>query len=511
MLTGRVKRHLAEHAFAVVATSLTTAVAGLVNHYVSIPNISLLYLPVILVTAVYFGTWPSLAAATLAVLEYDFFLLRPLFTFSIDQAQDVLAFVIFVVVAVLTSQLAAGARARAEAAQRRAAENATLYELGQALMSASDMDDVLHAITRRIVDVFAVDHCAIFVPRPDGQLQLAAETVRTARDRGRASQAAAIYAFRQGAQVGLPTGGALVTGQQRSYVPLRTADRIVGVMEVGVKRSGQALDTEEQRLVTSFAAQAALVIARAQSEEERHKLEVLEESDRLKSALLSAVSHDLRTPLASIKASATALLLSGVAWTPEEGREFVETIDHEADRLNRLVGNLLDLSRIEAGVLRPVLDWYTPDELIDGVVPHLRPLLGARPFTVDVQSHISAVHLDLLRIESLLINLVDNAVKYTPPGTPVALRIWGDDDGLHLAVVDQGPGIPERQRDQIFDRFYRMRQHSDRDPGTGLGLAICRGIAEAHGGAIQVTETPGGGATFVVTLPPSCVDAGVPV
>jgi two-component system sensor histidine kinase KdpD len=501
MRARRLGRRLVGYVVAVSAACVATAVIVALNHYVTIPNISLLYLPVILITAVYFGTGPSLVAATLAVLEYDFFLLQPIFTFTIAQVQDILAFVIFVIVAILTGQLAARARERAEDAQRRAAESTMLYELGQALMTVHETPEVLQVITRHMVDIFGVDRCAIFVPDAAGRLQLAAETLEHPRQRDRASQAAAAYAYERGHGVTLPIDQPDTPGRRRIYVALRTADRSVGVMEVGPKRSGEVLDADVQRLVTSFAAQAALAIARAQGDAERQRLEVLEQSDRLKSALLSAVSHDLRTPLASIKASATALLLSDTPWTVDEGREFLVAIDHEADRLNRLVGNLLDLSRIEAGVLRPALDWYDMQEVIATILPRVRLLLSDRPLEVDLQPGASLVLLDLSRIEALVSNLVENAVKYTPPASPIALRAWHDAAGVHIAVADRGPGVPEAHRKRIFDTFYRVNEHSDRNPGTGLGLAICRGVAEAHGGTIQVEDTPGGGATFIVTLP----------
>jgi two-component system sensor histidine kinase KdpD len=169
------------------------------------------------------------------------------------------------------------------------------------------------------------------------------------------------------------------------------------------------------------------------------------------------------------------------------------------------VGNLLDLSRIQAGALQPVLDWYEVDEVIDDVLPRLRRLVGDRPFNSSVQPDIPPVRLDFTRIEELLVNLVENAVKYTPPGSPIALRVRHDAGGLSMAVEDHGPGVPEGQRQRIFDSFYRGRRHTDRHPGSGLGLAICRGIAEAHGGTVSVETTPGGGATFVLHLPPSSV------
>jgi two-component system sensor histidine kinase KdpD len=332
----------------VAAPSAMTAVMILLTHYLSIPNISLLYVPAILFTAVYFGVGPSLVAATVAVIEFDFFLLAPVYTLTIARAEDALAFVTFVIVALLTSQLAAVARAR---------------------------------------------------------------------------------------------------------------------------------------------------------EDERRARMVLQESDRLKSGLLNAVSHDLRTPLASIKGAASALILPDGNLAARDRTDLLQTINEEADRLNRLVSNLLDLSRIEAGALRPVLDWYDIHEVVDTVLPRLRALVGGRPLRVDIRYNGPAIRIDLLRIEQLLFNLVENAAKYTPRGSPIELAACNSPEGIALAVIDHGPGIPEQQRARLFRSFQRGREHSDRHPGTGLGLAICRGIAEAHGGNIRVEDTPGGGATFVVTLP----------
>ncbi|MDQ2741336.1 MAG: DUF4118 domain-containing protein [Chloroflexota bacterium] len=502
MLPYHLRRHAAASLGGLLAPSAATLAAVVLSHLISIPNISLLYLPAILFVAMYFGTWSSLVAATVAVIEYDFFLLRPLYTFTINRPEDILAFVIFVIVAILTGQVAARARDRAEAVQRRARESTMLYELGRALMSSHDVSEVLQTIARRIVDDFGVDRCAIFVPDDAGHLSLAAEATLGPRDR--ASTAAARYAFQERTQVGLPVAGA--PGTSRVYIPLEVGDRILGVMEAGRKRSGEALDADEHRLLTSFAAQAALAIVRAQSEDERRRLTILEESDTLKSALLSAVSHDLRTPLAAIKASATSLLLSDASWTEEEGREFLQAIDQEADRLNRLVGNLLDLSRIEAGVLRPILDWYDIGELIEDVLPRLRHLLGDRSLEIHLQPGLPPVHLDLMRMEELLVNLVENAARYTPAGSLVELEVTQMGGQMRLALIDHGPGVPVKLRQRIFTTFYQGRDHSDRHHGSGLGLAICRGIAQAHGGRIHVEDTPGGGATFVLLVPIPVVD-----
>lgn len=495
-------------AVAILATSVATAGIAAINHAVRIPNISLLYLLVILAVAVYFGTGPALLASVLAVLQYDFFLLQPLYTFTINQAGDILAFVVFAVVATLTGQLAASARARADQAQRRAAESRMLYELGQALMSGHDIAEILRIMTERVTEEFRVDRCAIFVPGPEDTLMLAAETPRGAR-RERSEQATASWVYQRGEQVWLPKGDTGVLDRQQMYIPLRAADRTVGVMEVG-RVSGRLPDESERRVLTSVAAQAALLLARAQGEFERQRLALVEEQDRLKSTLLNAVSHDLRTPLASIKASATTLLLGDVRWNEEQGREFLHAIDQEADRLNRLVGNLLDLSRMEAGVLRPVLEWYDVHEVVDGVMPRLRPLLNGRRLDVSIDAGIPAVRLDLVRIEELLINLVENAIKYAPSDSPIELRVVLDCD-LRISVVDHGPGIPRDLRSRAFEAFVQGRPAGDRSHGTGLGLAICQGIARAHCGTIAAHDTPGGGATLIVTLPAELLDQTVPV
>jgi two-component system sensor histidine kinase KdpD len=522
----RGRRELWGYGVAVALTSVATATLVGLNQVAHISTIPLLYVPVILVVAMYFGTGPSLLAAVLAALEFDFFFLQPLFTLTINRVEDSSAFLIFIIVALATSQLAATSRERAEAAQRRAMESTVLYELGQALMSGQDIALILQAITRRVVEVFEVDRCVILVPDEDGKLVLAAETP-PGGVRDRADRAVASWVMQQGMQVfrgELPDEAADPDGDvppsafgERTYVPLRTADRTVGVMEIGRKTGGQGLDADERRLVVSFTAQAALVIAQAQSEQARRRVEALEETDRLKSALLNAVSHDLRTPLTSIKASVSALLLAGkaqaepeVRWSEAERQEMLEAIDHEADRLNRLVGNLLDLSRIEAGVLRPVLEWYDVGEVIEAVRTRVEPWVGSHPLETEVESGIPPVQLDLVRIEELMINVVENAVKYTPDGSPIEIKVGRRADTLVVAVVDHGPGVPAGLQERIFDPFFQGRLHGDRRPGSGLGLAIGRGIAQAHRGSLTVRETPGGGATFILTLPHACSHERVP-
>lgn len=270
-------------------------------------------------------------------------------------------------------------------------------------------------------------------------------------------------------------------------------------MEVVLTHANE--EPSESNLLRSVATQVALAIDRVRSDEERRLVSILEETDRLKSSLLSAVSHDLRTPLASIKASVTSLMLSDPDWSTEERMEMLEAIDAETDRLDRLVGNVLDVSRIESGALRPLRDWYDLDEVLNGAVAEATRNGTGHPVSVSVSGRSSLVQIDLVLVRQALVNLLENAAKHSPPGTPISIHAETGDDMLVFEVSDRGAGVPFDQRERIFRPFVRSREHGDREHGVGLGLAICRGIAEAHGGQIALRDTSGGGATFVLSLP----------
>jgi two-component system sensor histidine kinase KdpD len=261
-------------------------------------------------------------------------------------------------------------------------------------------------------------------------------------------------------------------------------------------------DDERRRLLSTFAAGAALAIERATLAEAALRAAVLARSDELKSALLSSVSHDLRTPLAAIKGSVSSLLVegTGVTWDDATRREFLLTIDEETDRLTRLVGNLLDLSRIEAGALHPHREPYPLDELLWQAIDRLAVPGLAERVRVTLPDDLPLVPLDPVLLERVFTNLLENAAKYAPPDTPIDVVAERQGREVRVSVIDRGPGVPADERARIFDRFYRAGQ-SRVVKGTGLGLAISRGFVEAHGGRLWVEDAPGGGACFVVALP----------
>jgi two-component system sensor histidine kinase KdpD len=283
------------------------------------------------------------------------------------------------------------------------------------------------------------------------------------------------------------------------YLPILTADRVVGVLEVFGRPGAGAFHADDEQLLMTFVDQAALAIERARLRDDAAQAAALAASDDLKTALLAAVSHDLRTPLASIKAAATSLLDESVAWNAESRRALLSAIDEETDRLTLMVSNLLDLSRIEGGALRPRLDWYDLDEVIADVVQRMARRASSHPLRVSLEPDLPMLQFDYVEIAQVLVNLIENAIMHTPAGTPLEIGARRLPDAVEVAVHDAGPGIPVRSQARIFDRFYRAEPGSG--AGSGIGLAICRGLVEAHGGRISVESAPGAGTTFRFTLP----------
>jgi two-component system sensor histidine kinase KdpD len=284
------------------------------------------------------------------------------------------------------------------------------------------------------------------------------------------------------------------------YLPIQTAAKVLGVLEVIGRPGTGPFRPEDESLLSTFVDQAALALERARLSEEAAQAEALARSDELKSALLAAVSHDLRTPLASIKTSATSLLDDSVDWDPETRREFLTAIDEETDRLTLMVSNLLDLSRIEGGALRPQKDWYDVDELVADVKTRLTSRIEAHPLNIEVEPDLPLLQFDYVEIAQVLINLIENAAKYTLPGTPIMIGARRLPEAVELSVHDDGPGIPAASQRHLFEKFYRAPSATGA-PGTGIGLTISKGLVEAHGGHISVESAPGEGTTFRFTLP----------
>lgn len=488
------------------------------------PSIPLFFLAPVLLSSIVGGRRAGVVVSVVAILVWDWYFIQPLYTVTVGTARDLLALMVFLAVALLTGQLSRIARRRAEEALRRAHSSEALYDLSMALITGGDLERILPDLIERLRATFELQACAVLLPGgASGGWRTAAVAGTLPADlhveESRDVASVAMWVNTQGRESGLGRSGRdreprhgraprLRAHEERAhFLPLRVEARPVGVLEL-VYAAGTPPDLEREHLLATFANGAAIALEQARLAEEERAAAVARESDRLKSALLSSVSHDLRTPLAGIKAAASSLLQTDVAWSEEDRALFARDIDSEADRLTRLVSNLLDLSRIEAGAIVPDKEWEDLAELADRVIRRLEPRLDGHPVVRDIPTALPPVRLDAVQIEQVLTNLIENAAKYSLSGAPITVAASVDEHGpglaLRLAVSDEGPGIQPSERERIFDKFYRIAGSARRASGTGMGLAIVKGLVEAHGGRIVVEAAAnrvGHGSAFTVTLP----------
>lgn len=500
------------YSIALLLVALTTTILFLVRDHLDTLNVALLYLTVVTLLSIWVDTRSGIVASVAAFLGFNFFFIEPYYTFDVARLDHILVLFVFLGSAILITNLVVRVRARTAEALQRARQTTTLYHLSTVLIGEVGLDEMLAALVDRVCDVFALDACIILLdvhgeltPRAaTGEKIDLADPRLLGIARGMMEQCPAVDTGNAPvASPGCSNEWELVQaefGHELLFIPITSMRRSLGVLIVVTGRSRARFDADDAQLLATFANQAAIAIERSLLIEERTRAEILARSDALKSALLSAVSHDLRTPLASIKASATSLLQAGVTWTDTERRELLEAINEEADRLNQLVANLLDLSRIESGALRPELAWYDLSEVLHDAVDRTEPQLRAYQLLVDVPADLPLLRIDFVQIGQVFVNLLENAAKYAKPGTRIILTARQADHAVEIVVRDEGVGIPAGEEERIFDKFYRV--DAPRRPlGSGVGLAICRGIVEAHGGRIWAERNPDRGLTIRFTLP----------
>lgn len=525
-------------ALALVSTMAVTMFIFSSHLYPRIHTISLLYLLVVLTLASTRGRFAAIFASLVAFLSFDYFLVPPIYTFTIAQPEEWLALGIFLCTAIITGQLASAWRERAQQARQREQEMRILYELVRDTTKEEDLDHQLGVIAHTLVEVFAsrgVRDCAILLPderrrltpyvsvkQPVEQLHLRHDEVTTAAWVLREGKAVDLYELAQQRRpssipahhvVVRSTAGTQSTRNYLSLFPLKTNQKVVGILRLQVeddprffgreKAVGSETDRSDPSSVFfwTFLDQAASMIEHARLRSESLQIEIFQRTDALRASLVSSISHDLRTPLTSIKAAASSLLQEDVQWNDEARQSFAQAIEREADRLNRLVGNLLDMSRIEGGALQLEKEWYPLDEVLHDVLDHMQPLLKGRQISLDLPVELPPVEVDYLLLDQVLTNLIENALRYTPAQSPITIVVSTTMTHMTIAVADQGPGIPVSDLERIFDKFYRVQGRTSHTTGSGLGLAVCRGLIEAHGGRIWATNRSGGGAIFHFTLP----------
>lgn len=462
-------------------------------------NLVMLYLAAVLLAAFFLGRGEALLASVLGTMAFDFFCVPPHLNFAVSDTEYLLTFGGLLVVGLVISSLAAQARAQADAAQRRGFQALNLYELSRSLSATSDLATVLQVSLDHLRETHKAGAVILL---PEGKtLRVAASTEPMTLDGDELS--VATWCWQQGQEAG--PGTDTLSGADLRYLPLRSGKEIVGVLGLHLADSEGYLAPDERRLLESTASLAALAIERIHLTEKAGQAEVLRVTENLQSALLNSVSHDLRTPLASITGVLSSLRdgMEGrgdFRLEQRDWRELLDTALGESERLNHLVGNLLDMSRLEAGALRLHIEPCDLQDLVGSVLTQMGDRLHLREVTVSLASDLPLVPMDFVLIAQVLTNLVDNAAKYTPADTPIEVGAERTQDGVAITVTDHGPGVPEEDLERVFDKFQRVTRANGAS-GTGLGLAISRGIVEAHGGRISARLRGGGGLVLRFTLP----------
>jgi two-component system sensor histidine kinase KdpD len=472
-----------------------TVLAALLQPLLDPLNLVMIYLLGVVLSAVRFGRGPSILATILSVAAFDYFFVPPFLTFAVSDTQYVLTFGVMLFTALIISNLAGRTRQQAETARLRERRTAALYALGRELVSTRGIDNNARAAVRHVHEVFDSD-VVVLLPDAAGRLSIAAAQAGLTLDTNARGVAQWVYDHSQIAGLGTDT----LPGADALYLPLIASRGTVGVLGVRPSEALRFVEPEQLHTLEAFASQTALAVERARLAEEAEQARVQVETERLRSSLLSSVSHDLRTPLASITGAASSLLEGPDTLDVETRGELAQSIYDEADRLNRLVRNLLDMTKLQAGAVTVNKEWQPLEEVVGAALTRLEDLLGDHPLATHLPAGLPLVPIDGVLIEQALVNLLENAVKYTPPGSPIEISAWREASTVVVEIADRGPGLPAGEEQRIFDKFYRVPA-SKSTSGVGLGLTICRAIVEAHGGRIWAENRPGGGAVFRFTLP----------
>ena len=463
-------------------------------------NLVMLFLAGVVITALYFGRGPSILASFLGVLAFDFFFTDPKLTLTVYDTQYVLTFFSLLVVGLVISNLTARVRDQVEAIRKRQDQTRILYSLSRDLTTAAGMEAVLETVVRHVGQTLAGD-VVIFLPR-NGKLELCAASPEFRIEEN--EYAIAAWAFEHGQ----PTGWGTETLPASSirFQPLKTPQGPLGILGVKPNASRNFFNPEQRQILEAYTSLATVAIERALLDEQARQAQVLRESERLQTALLNSISHDLRTPLATISGSLESLQEAEkdngerVFLDRDAKLDLIQTAREETNRLNRLVGNLLDMTRLESGELKLKKVEVDVQDLVSTALSHMREWLNGHPVKVEIPDRVPVVYLDFILMEQVLINLLDNAIKYSPSGTPIEIQVKSGNATLEIQIADRGVGIPPEDLTRVFDKFFRIEQ-TGKPRGTGLGLSICKGIVEAHGGRIWAENRSGGGTKMQLSLP----------
>ncbi|WP_247268208.1 MULTISPECIES: sensor histidine kinase [Pseudomonas] len=484
-----------DYLLALVATLLASALAWAVSSILPLPNISLVFLAAVLLVAVRSSLGPALACAALSFLTYDFLFIPPNFSFAIQREEDVLTLLFFLLMAALTGNLAARQRRQLQALRDTQEETTELLDLSRKLTAATDRQAVISAAAQHLNGWSDLQLCLL---NRDGQGGWKVETGGPL-EFSESERAAADWAWQHDQPAGMGTG-TLPFGRWWWW-PLSVEDGPLALLGVCAKE-GQTLSGQRRRLLTALSQPLAQALARAQLADDLEAARLHGETEQLRSALLASVSHDLRTPLTAMRGSIDSLLALGEAIPLEDRRELLEGTRDEAERLDRYIQNLLDMTRLGHGALKLARDWVAPADIVGSSLNRLRAVLAPLQVSTDVPSELPLLFVHAALIEQALVNVLENAARFSPVHGRLQLSAGANNEEIFFTVSDEGPGIPEDERAKIFDMFYTAARGDRGGQGTGLGLAICQGMVGAHGGRISVADgIDGRGTSITLHLP----------
>ncbi|HLD66086.1 MAG TPA: DUF4118 domain-containing protein, partial [Pseudomonas sp.] len=484
-----------DYGLALGAALAATGLALAVSRVLELPNISLVFLAAVLLVAVRSSLGPALACAGLSFLAYNFFFIPPTWSLTIARQQDVLTLLFFLLMAALTGNLATRQRRQIEALRQTQTETTALLDLSRKLTAATDRQAVLAAALQQL-GAWRELEVSLLSRSSDGLWRVEAGTQRLLAEQERA---AADWAWQHAQPAGLGTG--TLPGGRWWWWPLSGEEGPLALLGISPK-DGRPLPPAQRRLLAALAQPLAQALERAQLAEDLEAARLHGQTEELRSALLASVSHDLRTPLTAMRGSIDSLLTLGEGISLSDRRELLEGTRNEAERLDRYIQNLLDMTRLGHGALKLARDWVAPGDIVASAVQRLRPLLATLRVEVQLPVELPLLYVHGALIEQALINVLENAARFSPSQGRLRIRVESDSNELRFAVSDQGPGIPEAEREKIFDMFYTAARGDRGRQGTGLGLAICQGMVGAHGGRVTVGEgLEGQGATLCLHLP----------
>ncbi len=485
------------YVWALFGVAIALGCGELVNYWIGVENVDLVFLTAVVGVAVRFGLWPSLLASVASALCYNFFFLPPIYTFTITDPHNIAAFALFTLVAIIVSNVAGRGRMQTVAAQTRVRTVESLYAFSRKLAGTGTLDDVLWATAYQTALMLKV-RVVLLLPTEGSLIVRAGYPPEDMLDD--ADIAAAKWTWESDRAAG--RGSDTLPGAKRLFLPMHTGRGPVGVVGIDSDKPGPLLTPDQRRLLDALMDQGALAIERVRLVEDMDRVERTAETERLRSALLTSISHDLKTPLAAVLGSASAMRDVGDKLSDGEKADLLATVIDESERLNRFIANLLDMTKLESGAIAPNLSSHDLSEIVGTALRRATKILGGHHVHLDLAIDMPMVRIDAVLFEQALFNLLDNAAKYAAAGTTIDVRSWRDRDSVVLQIVDEGEGIPQGDLENIFDKFYRVQKTDQVRAGTGLGLAISRGFVEAMQGTITAANRGDRkGAVFTITLP----------